>query len=354
MSRAQERRPVDGTPTPRRTPRPVHGVPDEVGPELGELREALGNAAMSRLLDPRTSDAIEANLGGGVPLATATGASPARADDDADGASGSRLGPDRDVRVHDDATAADLSRRLGAVAFTFGRDIFLAADAPDLDSAAGARLISHELTHVRQQQATGTTRPRRVSAPGSPAEREAAHASQATRAAAPTGAQTVHRQASAGEEQEEEVMTMAADTVHRQVATEEDELEAEASEAGPTVAPTESTPALTGAGAVAAGSEQAAGPTGRGEAAGPATTNPAASALYEAAVMDKLRLAVASLQSTTPDPLLAHRELGDAARALAALALILWVRSWLTSVWSTAYACWSGVPGGNAYPCCGT
>jgi hypothetical protein len=155
-----------------------------MGPQLEELREALGNAAMSRMLDRRTGDAIEAASGGGEPLSGTHG--------DGD-----------QVRLHDDARSADLARGLGAVAFTFGRDIFLAADAPDLDSPAGSRLLSHELTHVRQQQASGTTRPRRVSAPGSPAERQAAGSGDSMGAAAPGMPQTVHRELTEEELEEE-------------------------------------------------------------------------------------------------------------------------------------------------------
>ena len=166
---------------------------------------------MSRILEKRTTEAIEANLGGGTPLA-ATPTGPSHEAHDG-------VAANRDVRIHDDSGAADLSKRLGAVAFTFGRDIFLAADAPDLHSAAGERMLSHELTHVQQQRASGTTRPRRVSAPGSPAEREAAR-SVDTRGgpSAPAAAHTVHREVP----EEEEVMTLTSETVHREVPEEEE------------------------------------------------------------------------------------------------------------------------------------
>jgi hypothetical protein len=65
----------------------------------------------------------------------------------------SHLGHDfRDVRVHTDATAAASARALDARAYTFGREIVFASGeyAP---SAAGLRLLAHELAHVVQQSA---------------------------------------------------------------------------------------------------------------------------------------------------------------------------------------------------------
>lgn len=54
-----------------------------------------------------------------------------------------------DVRVKTDNEAADLSRQLGARAFTQGRDIWLGQG----ESVNDSRLIAHELTHVVQQGA---------------------------------------------------------------------------------------------------------------------------------------------------------------------------------------------------------
>lgn len=258
---------------------------------------------MSRLLDRRTTEAIEANLGGGTPLA-GTPARPSHAESD-------DVAADGDVRIHADASAADLSKRLGAVAFTFGRDIFLAADAPALDSPAGNRMLGHELTHVQQQRASGTSRPRRVSAPGSPAEREAARSvDMRGDPSAPAAAHTVHREVPEEEEvmtltsetvhrevpEEEEVMTLTSETVHRQVVV--DELEAPVEGTSPT----------------------AAAPTTDGSTGPAAAANPAAAALYEIAVMEKVRYVSENLQGSSPDPLAAHQALRDAAQALVALA----------------------------------
>jgi hypothetical protein len=291
MPRAHERRPVDGQAAPRRAPRPIHDPPESAGVELERLRDALGNAAMSRLLDQRTTETIEANLGGGKPLAAAPGSTRS-------GADGGGRADAAEVRIHDDTTAADLSRRLGAVAFTYGRDIFLSADAPELGSPAGERMLGHELTHVQQQRTSGITRPRRVSTPGSPAEREAARAADGSAGAATHApAHTVHRE----EMPEEEIMTMTSETVHREVAI--DEIEAEV--ASPTTGtPTTATPTGTGTGADAQ----------------PATpANPAASALFQVAVTDKIRFASDNLQSDKPDAKAAYEAFREARVALRAV-----------------------------------
>lgn len=60
------------------------------------------------------------------------------------------------VRVHDDARADELSRSVGALAVTTGRDVFFAAGQYRPETPAGQRLLAHELTHVVQQgQADG-------------------------------------------------------------------------------------------------------------------------------------------------------------------------------------------------------
>ncbi len=196
----------------KRATKPHHKpTPEDADREPGaDLRSAVGNAGMGRLLDPSVGSIIEAELGGGKPLATTPGAqrSARRADDD--------------VRIHDDGTAAQLSRELGAVAFTYGRDVFLAGNAPDLGSEAGRAMLRHELTHVDQQAESGTTRPKRVSSPGSPAEKQATRAqagTPVTGAVGSAGASAVHRQ-----EEEEEMQLMRADTVHRQEELPEEEL----------------------------------------------------------------------------------------------------------------------------------
>jgi hypothetical protein len=60
----------------------------------------------------------------------------------------------RDVRVHADGP---LAPRLGARAFTRGRDVHFAPGGYRPGTVEGARTLAHELTHVLQQ--TGTHRP---------------------------------------------------------------------------------------------------------------------------------------------------------------------------------------------------
>lgn len=108
-----------------------------------------GDPVAGQTLDPETEQRIESQRGTGQPLAEDV-----RADMDA------RFGEDFSaVQIHTDAEAADLAAKLGARAFTVGRDIFFAAGeyAPETD--AGRELLAHELTHVVQQ---GTGLARRV------------------------------------------------------------------------------------------------------------------------------------------------------------------------------------------------
>lgn len=56
------------------------------------------------------------------------------------------------VRIHTDPKAAKLATRLGARAFTFGRDIFFNSGEFRPETPAGMELIAHELTHTIQQK----------------------------------------------------------------------------------------------------------------------------------------------------------------------------------------------------------
>jgi hypothetical protein len=56
-----------------------------------------------------------------------------------------------DVRVHADAKAAELSRTLGADAFTVGSNVFFGAGKFSPGNDSGDNLLAHELTHVVQQ-----------------------------------------------------------------------------------------------------------------------------------------------------------------------------------------------------------
>lgn len=63
-----------------------------------------------------------------------------------------RFGRDlRDVRLHTGEQAAQSARAVGANAYTVGSDIVFGAGRFSPDTAGGARLLAHELTHVVQQ-----------------------------------------------------------------------------------------------------------------------------------------------------------------------------------------------------------
>ena len=55
------------------------------------------------------------------------------------------------VRVHTDVAAARSAAELGAVAYTLGRDVVFGQNRYAPGTAAGDRLIAHELAHVVQQ-----------------------------------------------------------------------------------------------------------------------------------------------------------------------------------------------------------
>jgi hypothetical protein len=84
-----------------------------------------------------------------------------------------------DVRVHDDAGAAALSRSIAADAFTHGSHIYLARPNPSTG------LLAHELAHVVQQRAApDAAGPLRVTPADDPTEREARAAAAAVEAGA--------------------------------------------------------------------------------------------------------------------------------------------------------------------------
>src|SRR5512146_1332002 len=67
-----------------------------------------------------------------------------------------RFGQDfSQVRVHTDEKAAASALSVNALAYTVGREIVFAAGQYLPATAAGRRLLAHELTHVVQQGAAG-------------------------------------------------------------------------------------------------------------------------------------------------------------------------------------------------------
>lgn len=59
------------------------------------------------------------------------------------------------VRVHLDKRAAESAREVGALAYTVGHDVVFAQDQFMPHSAAGRRLLAHELAHTVQQERNG-------------------------------------------------------------------------------------------------------------------------------------------------------------------------------------------------------
>jgi len=59
------------------------------------------------------------------------------------------------VWVHTDARAAESARAVNALAYTVGRDVVFGAGQYAPSSVEGQRLITHELTHVAQQNGSG-------------------------------------------------------------------------------------------------------------------------------------------------------------------------------------------------------
>jgi hypothetical protein len=64
--------------------------------------------------------------------------------------------PLSNIRVHKDQRAGDLAARLGARAFTVGRDIYIKPELADTTTAEGASLLAHELTHITEQSGGGS------------------------------------------------------------------------------------------------------------------------------------------------------------------------------------------------------
>src|SRR5262245_54457899 len=60
-----------------------------------------------------------------------------------------------DVRIHRSEQAGRLARRLGARAFTAGRDVYVRPELVEPVTPEGAALLAHELYHVAEQSGEG-------------------------------------------------------------------------------------------------------------------------------------------------------------------------------------------------------
>ena len=75
-----------------------------------------------------------------------------------------RFGADfSNVRVHTDRAAVELSKALNAEAFTTGNDVYFNSNRYAPQSNAGKQLLAHELTHVLQQNGSGSSQLHRSS-----------------------------------------------------------------------------------------------------------------------------------------------------------------------------------------------
>ncbi|HEX2040918.1 MAG TPA: DUF4157 domain-containing protein [Acidimicrobiales bacterium] len=102
------------------------------------VQRAVGNRGMSDVL----GEQVATLDGGGSPLPRPVQAQMERA-----------MGADlSNVRVHTDSRADELSRSMGAAAFTTGRNIAFKSGAYQPGTPGGDKLLAHELTHVVQQR----------------------------------------------------------------------------------------------------------------------------------------------------------------------------------------------------------
>jgi hypothetical protein len=133
------------------------------------LQRAAGNGAVAQLMNEERSPVHDVISSGGRPLEPEV-----RTDMEA------RLGHDfSDVRVHDDARAAESASAVNAHAYTVGSNVVFQRNRYDPGSAEGQTTLAHELTHVVQQRSgpvEGSSAPGgiKVSDPSDRFEREAA------------------------------------------------------------------------------------------------------------------------------------------------------------------------------------
>jgi len=110
----------------------------------GTLQRAAVNSAPTNGVPPIVHDVLNSS---GQPLDTGTRAFMEP-----------RFGYDFSrVRVHTDARAAESARSVNALAYTVGRDVVFGTGQYAPNMSEGRRLMAHELTHVVQQQSSGTS-----------------------------------------------------------------------------------------------------------------------------------------------------------------------------------------------------
>lgn len=117
-------------------------MPDSgMGLQRQSIKEGSSNQIQAQVASSEISSKISKEQGGGRPLPTKTQAEMS-----------SKMGADfSKVNIHTDYTAAQLSKEIGANAFTVGNDIYFNNGQYNQDSRHGKHLLAHELTHVIQQ-----------------------------------------------------------------------------------------------------------------------------------------------------------------------------------------------------------
>jgi hypothetical protein len=130
------------------------GAPSQLNESaITQLQQTVGNTAVQTLLVQRKAQGAHA-------LEEETAESIRQAK----GESGEKLDPGtaqrasqvmghnmQGVNIHTDSQADDLTRQVGAKAFTTGNDVFFREGEYAPETQAGQQLIGHELTHVAQQ-----------------------------------------------------------------------------------------------------------------------------------------------------------------------------------------------------------
>ncbi|MET0622224.1 MAG: DUF4157 domain-containing protein [Pyrinomonadaceae bacterium] len=145
-------------------------TPAQARPGARQAAQARGAAQQAHASETRAAGEraeggrfVESRLGAGSPLAPELRAyfEP-------------RLGLDLGgVRVHTGAQASAAARSLGAAAYAVGEDVVFGDGAYAPGTAAGRRLVAHELAHVAQQRGAAASQSPVVSRPGDAAERDA-------------------------------------------------------------------------------------------------------------------------------------------------------------------------------------
>ncbi|WP_409463889.1 DUF4157 domain-containing protein [Amycolatopsis sp. GA6-003] len=98
-----------------------------------------------------------------------------------------------EVRVHTDSRAAESATAVGAAAYTVGQHIVFGSGRYEPHSAAGRRLLAHELAHTQQQTAAPAPADLRIGAAEDSTERDARRVAAGGRARAAAGPAVLRR-----------------------------------------------------------------------------------------------------------------------------------------------------------------